>query len=44
MSTDLIVVNGLFLLLNLAVFALNLKLYTEVLKDKSQNRRAGKEG
>lgn len=31
--------NLLFLLANLAVLGLNLKLYTEVLKDKSQDTR-----
>lgn len=32
--------NLLFLLANLFVFALNLKLYTEILKDKSQDKRS----
>lgn len=35
--------NILILLANLAVLGLNLKLYTEILKDKSQDRRATKE-
>lgn len=35
-----VIVDMLFLLANLAVFALNLKLYTEIFKEKSQNRRA----
>ena len=44
MSEDLLtLVNVLLVLANLAVFGLCLKLYTEILKDKSQNRRAGKE-
>jgi hypothetical protein len=37
-----IVINVGFLLANLMVLALNVKLYTEVLKDQSQNRRASK--
>lgn len=28
-----------FTMLNLGIFALNLKIYTEILKDKSQDRR-----
>jgi hypothetical protein len=32
----------LFLLANLAILGLNLKLYTEILKDKAQDARAGK--
>lgn len=33
-------VNLLILLANLAVFGLNLKLYTEALKDSAMNRRS----
>jgi hypothetical protein len=33
----------LILLANLGVLALNLKLYTEILKDQSQNRRADRQ-
>jgi hypothetical protein len=33
----------LILLANLAVLGLNLKLYTEILKDQSQNRRADRQ-
>ena len=38
----MVIENILFLLANLAVFGLNLKLYTEILKDQSQNRRAAR--
>jgi mannose/fructose/N-acetylgalactosamine-specific phosphotransferase system component IIC len=34
----------LLTLVNLGILGLGLKLYTEILKDKSQNRRMGKEG
>ena len=34
-------VNLLILLANLAVLGLNLKLYTEYVKDRAQDRRAG---
>ena len=37
---ETLVVNLLFLLANLALLGLNLKLYTEILKDNAQNRRA----
>lgn len=39
MHPTIIVIGLLFLLANLAILALNLKLYTEILKDQSQNRR-----
>ena len=35
-----IVINIGFLLANLMILALNIKLYTEMLKDKSMDRRA----
>ena len=34
-----IAINVLTLLANIAIFGLNLKLYTEILKDKSQDAR-----
>jgi hypothetical protein len=36
----LTIANCLVLLANIGVFGLSLKLYTEILKDQSQNRRA----
>lgn len=36
-------INVLLVLVNLGVLGLNLKLYTEILKDQSMNRRANKE-
>lgn len=36
---EMVLAGGLFLLLNVAVLGMNLKLYTEILKDQSQNRR-----
>lgn len=36
-------INVLLLLAGLGVLGLNLKLYTEILKDKAQDRRARKE-
>lgn len=37
---DYLIANLLVLAVNLGVLALSIKLYTEVLKDQSQNRRA----
>lgn len=37
-----IIANCLIVVINLGIFGLNLKLYTEILKDKSQDRRQGK--
>lgn len=34
-------IGGVFLIANLIVLGLNLKLYTEVLKEQAQQRRAG---
>ena len=34
------VLDALFLLANLGVLGLNIKLYTEILKDKAQDKRA----
>lgn len=36
------IVNILIVAVNLGILALSLKLYTEILKDQSQNRRAAK--
>lgn len=36
------IANGLMLLANLGILGLNLKLYTEWMKDKSMDRRAAK--
>jgi hypothetical protein len=48
--TTLLIVIGIFFVItllltaiNLGILALGLKLYTEILKDQSQNRRANKE-
>ena len=38
-----VIINCLLVLVNLGVFAFNLKLYTQILKDKSQDRRVKKE-
>lgn len=37
--TEIFIINGFFLLANLAILALNLKLYTEYFKDRSASRR-----
>lgn len=38
----MLIVNILVTAINLGILALSIKLYTEVLKDQSQNRRADK--
>lgn len=39
MTADLTIINCAILLANIAVLGLSIKLYTEILKDASQNRR-----